>query len=117
MHVGSAATRRRSDHGATYDEGMNQQGVLADVLRQRIIDGDFAPGSRLSESALAEQFDVVDEIADEQERRVATRHEERDRRQLQLTDLTDRPSQPVPLQQVSTDVAHQVVHSVQRDVK
>jgi DNA-binding GntR family transcriptional regulator len=37
---------------------MNQQGVLADVLRQRIIDGNFAPGSRLSESALAEQFDV-----------------------------------------------------------
>lgn len=37
---------------------MNQQGPLADVLRQRIIDGDFAPGSRLSESALAERFDV-----------------------------------------------------------
>ncbi|MEU4013736.1 GntR family transcriptional regulator [Microbacterium sp. NPDC028030] len=37
---------------------MNQQGMLADVLRQRIIDGDFAPGSRLSESTLAEQFDV-----------------------------------------------------------
>ncbi|MBT2484456.1 MULTISPECIES: GntR family transcriptional regulator [unclassified Microbacterium] len=37
---------------------MNQQGMLADVLRQRIIDGDFAPGSRLSEAALAEQFDV-----------------------------------------------------------
>ncbi|MFS6530535.1 GntR family transcriptional regulator [Microbacterium aurugineum] len=37
---------------------MNQQGMLPDVLRQRIIDGDFAPGSRLSESALAEQFDV-----------------------------------------------------------
>lgn len=31
---------------------------LADVLRERIIDGDFAPGSRLSESALAEQLDV-----------------------------------------------------------
>ena len=42
----------------TYDEGMNQQGPLADVLRQRIIEGDFAPGSRLSESALAEQFAV-----------------------------------------------------------
>lgn len=32
--------------------------MLADVLRQRIIAGDFAPGSRLSESALAERFDV-----------------------------------------------------------
>lgn len=32
--------------------------MLADVLRQSIIDGDFAPGSRLSESALAERFDV-----------------------------------------------------------
>jgi DNA-binding GntR family transcriptional regulator len=31
---------------------------LADVLRARIIDGDFAPGSRLSESALAEQLEV-----------------------------------------------------------
>lgn len=31
---------------------------LADLLRERIIDGDFAPGSRLSESALAEQFEV-----------------------------------------------------------
>lgn len=31
---------------------------LADLLRQRIIDGDFAPGSRLSESALAERFEV-----------------------------------------------------------
>jgi DNA-binding GntR family transcriptional regulator len=31
---------------------------LADVLRERIIDGDFAPGSRLSESALAEQLEV-----------------------------------------------------------
>lgn len=41
-----------------YDEGMNQQGPLADVLRQRIIDGDVAPGSRLSESSLAESFDV-----------------------------------------------------------
>ncbi|UWF77668.1 MULTISPECIES: GntR family transcriptional regulator [Microbacterium] len=37
---------------------MIHQAVLADVLRQRIIDGDFAPGSRLSESALAEQFEV-----------------------------------------------------------
>lgn len=37
---------------------MNHEGVLADVLRERIIDGDFAPGSRLSESALAEQFAV-----------------------------------------------------------
>lgn len=37
---------------------MNHQPVLADELRQRIIDGDFAPGSRLSESALAEQFEV-----------------------------------------------------------
>ncbi|MPS75778.1 MAG: GntR family transcriptional regulator, partial [Microbacterium sp.] len=37
---------------------MNQQGPLADVLRQLIIDGDVAPGSRLSESALAERFDV-----------------------------------------------------------
>jgi len=35
-----------------------QQGVLADVLRQSIIDGDFAPGSRLSETSLAERFDV-----------------------------------------------------------
>lgn len=31
---------------------------LADLLRERIIDGDFAPGARLSESALAEQLDV-----------------------------------------------------------
>ncbi|MFD5213809.1 GntR family transcriptional regulator [Microbacterium sp. NPDC058345] len=31
---------------------------LAHVLRERIIDGDFAPGSRLSESALAERFEV-----------------------------------------------------------
>lgn len=37
---------------------MNHQGPLADVLRQSIIDGDFAPGSRLSESALAERFEV-----------------------------------------------------------
>jgi DNA-binding GntR family transcriptional regulator len=41
-----------------YDEGMNQQGMLADVLRQHIIDGDFAPGARLSEITLAAQFDV-----------------------------------------------------------
>ncbi|WP_309128846.1 GntR family transcriptional regulator [Microbacterium sp.] len=31
---------------------------LADLLRQRIIDGDFAPGSRLSESTLAERFEI-----------------------------------------------------------
>jgi DNA-binding GntR family transcriptional regulator len=35
-----------------------QQGVLADALRQSIIDGEFAPGSRLSESMLAERFAV-----------------------------------------------------------
>ena len=38
---------------------MNQQGMLADALRQQIIDGAFAPGSRLSESALAEHFGVA----------------------------------------------------------
>ena len=37
---------------------MNHEGVLADVLRQSIIEGDFAPGSRLSETALAERFAV-----------------------------------------------------------
>lgn len=37
---------------------MIQKGVLADVLRQSIIDGEFAPGSRLSESALSERFEV-----------------------------------------------------------
>ncbi|MGV2984922.1 GntR family transcriptional regulator [Microbacterium sp. AGC85] len=37
---------------------MNHQGALADELRQRIIDGDFAPGARLSEAALAERFEV-----------------------------------------------------------
>ena len=37
---------------------MSQQGNLADALRQSIIDGDFAPGSRLSEQALAERFEV-----------------------------------------------------------
>lgn len=37
---------------------MNHQGELADVLRQSIIDGDFAPGARLSEAALAERFEV-----------------------------------------------------------
>lgn len=37
---------------------MTTRAPLADVLRERIIDGDFAPGSRLSESALAEQLDV-----------------------------------------------------------
>ena len=31
---------------------------MADVLRQSIIDGEFAPGSRLSESALCERFAV-----------------------------------------------------------
>lgn len=38
---------------------MNQQGMLADALRQQIIDGAFAPGSRLSESAIAEHFGVA----------------------------------------------------------
>lgn len=37
---------------------MNHQGDLADALRRRIIDGDFAPGSRLSETALAARFEV-----------------------------------------------------------
>lgn len=37
---------------------MAPQRVLADELRQHIIAGEFAPGSRLSESALAERFDV-----------------------------------------------------------
>jgi len=37
---------------------VTHQAVLADVLRQRIIDGEFAPGSRLSESTLAERLDV-----------------------------------------------------------
>ncbi len=37
---------------------MVHQRVLADELRQHIIEGEFAPGSRLSESALAERFDV-----------------------------------------------------------
>lgn len=37
---------------------MSEQGALADLLRQHIIDGEFAPGSRLSESMLAERFDV-----------------------------------------------------------
>lgn len=37
---------------------MVHQRVLADELRQHIIAGEFAPGSRLSESALAERFDV-----------------------------------------------------------
>ncbi|MEJ1091446.1 GntR family transcriptional regulator [Microbacterium istanbulense] len=37
---------------------MVPQRVLADELRQHIIAGEFAPGSRLSESALAERFDV-----------------------------------------------------------
>lgn len=39
-------------------EGVIQQGVLADELRQSIIDGEFAPGSKLSESMLAERFEV-----------------------------------------------------------
>ena len=37
---------------------MTTTAPLADNLRQRIIDGEFAPGSRLSESALAERLDV-----------------------------------------------------------
>ncbi|MDR2999486.1 MAG: winged helix-turn-helix domain-containing protein, partial [Microbacterium sp.] len=37
---------------------MTNAAPLADALRQRIIDGEFAPGSRLSESALAERLDV-----------------------------------------------------------
>ena len=37
---------------------MVPQRVLADELRQHIIAGEFAPGSRLSEAALAERFDV-----------------------------------------------------------
>ncbi|MFE6997887.1 GntR family transcriptional regulator [Microbacterium sp. NPDC057659] len=37
---------------------MTNAAPLADVLRQSIIDGDFAPGSRLSEAALAERLDV-----------------------------------------------------------
>lgn len=37
---------------------MIHQRVLADELRQHIIEGAFAPGSRLSESVLAERFDV-----------------------------------------------------------
>lgn len=39
-------------------QGLIQQGVLADALRQSIIDGEFAPGSKLSESMLSERFDV-----------------------------------------------------------
>ncbi|WP_454150888.1 GntR family transcriptional regulator [Microbacterium lacticum] len=35
-----------------------QQGVLADSLRQSIIDGEFAPGSKLSEAMLAARFEV-----------------------------------------------------------
>lgn len=37
---------------------MIEQGVLADALRQHIIDGEFAPGSRLSEAMLSERFAV-----------------------------------------------------------
>lgn len=37
---------------------MSSHVPLADELRTRIIDGDFAPGSRLSESALSEQLQV-----------------------------------------------------------
>lgn len=37
---------------------MIQQGVLADALRQSIIDGEFAPGSKLSEAMLSERFAV-----------------------------------------------------------
>lgn len=37
---------------------MTARTPLSDVLRQHIIDGEFAPGSRLSESALAERFAV-----------------------------------------------------------
>lgn len=37
---------------------MAQQAVLADVLRQQIIDGEFSPGARLSETVLAERFEV-----------------------------------------------------------
>lgn len=51
--------RRRSNDPRTYDEGMDQQGTLADALRQQIIDGAFAPGSRLSESSIAEHFGVA----------------------------------------------------------
>lgn len=39
-------------------QGLIQQGVLADSLRQSIIDGEFAPGSKLSESMLSERFEV-----------------------------------------------------------
>ncbi|MCK3768817.1 GntR family transcriptional regulator [Microbacterium aerolatum] len=37
---------------------MIQQGLLADALRQSIIDGEFAPGSKLSEAMLAGRFEV-----------------------------------------------------------
>lgn len=37
---------------------MSSHTPLVDLLRERIIEGDFAPGSRLSESGLAEQMDV-----------------------------------------------------------
>ncbi|NHU85276.1 GntR family transcriptional regulator [Kocuria sp. JC486] len=37
---------------------MTHSDALADLLRQRIIDGEFMPGSRLSESALSNQFEV-----------------------------------------------------------
>lgn len=38
--------------------GMATHGTLAESLRLRIIDGEFAPGARLSESALAERLQV-----------------------------------------------------------
>lgn len=37
---------------------MSSHTPLVGLLRERIIEGDFAPGSRLSESGLAEQMDV-----------------------------------------------------------
>jgi len=45
-------------HVGVVHDGLIQQGVLADALRQSIIDGDFAPGSKLSEAKLAERFEV-----------------------------------------------------------
>jgi len=45
-------------HGSVTQQGVIQQGVLADALRESIIDGEFAPGSKLSESMLAERFEV-----------------------------------------------------------
>lgn len=37
---------------------MTNRDTLADLLRQKIINGDFLPGQRLSEAALATQFEV-----------------------------------------------------------